>query len=55
MRLCDRIHVLAEGRTIGEGSPVEVRANQAVIDAYLGVAGGDGPPTAPRSTEGEEP
>ena len=40
MRLCDRIHVLAEGRTIGEGTPAEVRANQAVIDAYLGVGGG---------------
>ena len=40
MRFCDRIHVLAEGRTIGEGPPTEVRANQAVIDAYLGVGGG---------------
>jgi branched-chain amino acid transport system ATP-binding protein len=50
MRLCDRIHVLAEGRTIGEGTPAEVRANQAVIDAYLGVGGGEGPPEAPDHT-----
>jgi ABC-type branched-subunit amino acid transport system ATPase component len=50
MRLCDRIHVLAEGRTIGEGTPAEVRANQAVIDAYLGVGGGEGPPAAPDHT-----
>jgi ABC-type branched-subunit amino acid transport system ATPase component len=36
MRLCDRIHVLAEGRTISEGSPKEVRSSDAVIAAYLG-------------------
>jgi ABC-type branched-subunit amino acid transport system ATPase component len=55
MRLCDRIHVLAEGRTIGEGTPAEVRANQAVIDAYLGVAGGEGTPVGAGANEGEEP
>lgn len=38
MRLCDRIHVLAEGRTISEGTPAEVRSDQGVIDAYLGVS-----------------
>ena len=36
MRLCDRIHVLAEGRTIGEGTPGEVRHAPAVVAAYLG-------------------
>ena len=36
MRLCDRIHVLAEGRTIFEGPPDEVRRSEAVIAAYLG-------------------
>ena len=34
--LCDRIHVLDGGRTLAEGSPAEVRADRAVIDAYLG-------------------
>jgi branched-chain amino acid transport system ATP-binding protein len=36
MSLCTRIIVLAEGRIIAEGTADEVRANQTVIDAYLG-------------------
>ena len=36
MRLCDRLHVLNYGKTIAEGKPAEVRANAAVISAYLG-------------------
>ncbi|MGH8769270.1 MAG: ABC transporter ATP-binding protein [Burkholderiales bacterium] len=38
MDLSDRVVVLDYGRKIGDGSPDQVRANQAVIDAYLGVA-----------------
>jgi len=38
MRLCDRLHVLASGRTIAEGSAEAVRGNPAVIEAYLGRA-----------------
>ncbi len=38
MRLCGRIHVLAEGRTLAAGTPQEVQRDQAVIDAYLGVS-----------------
>jgi branched-chain amino acid transport system ATP-binding protein len=36
MRLCERLHVLASGRTIAEGDKDSVRANPAVIEAYLG-------------------
>ena len=38
MDLSDRVVVLDYGRKIGDGTPDEVRNNQAVIDAYLGVA-----------------
>jgi branched-chain amino acid transport system ATP-binding protein len=38
MDISDRVVVLDYGRKIGDGSPEEVRKNQDVIDAYLGVA-----------------
>ena len=38
MDLSDRVVVMDYGRLIGDGTPAEVRSNQAVIDAYLGVA-----------------
>ena len=37
MDISDRVVVLDYGRKIGDGTPDEVRGNQAVIDAYLGV------------------
>jgi branched-chain amino acid transport system ATP-binding protein len=38
MDISDRVVVLDYGRKIADGPPDEVRANQDVIDAYLGVA-----------------
>jgi branched-chain amino acid transport system ATP-binding protein len=36
MELSDRIIVMNEGKRLVEGSPEEIRSDQAVIDAYLG-------------------
>jgi branched-chain amino acid transport system ATP-binding protein len=36
MELCDRIHVLDQGVTLAEGTPVEIRSNLDVAAAYLG-------------------
>jgi branched-chain amino acid transport system ATP-binding protein len=36
MDVCDRIHVLDQGRTLAEGEPGEIRANLDVAGAYLG-------------------
>ncbi len=36
MDVSDRIHVLANGRTLAEGTAAEVRSNTAVMEAYLG-------------------
>ena len=39
MNISDRVHVLANGRTLAEGTPEQVRSDVAVIQAYLGVHG----------------
>jgi ABC-type branched-subunit amino acid transport system ATPase component len=40
MGISDHVNVLNFGRKIAEGTPDEVRANAAVVEAYLGT--GDG-------------
>jgi branched-chain amino acid transport system ATP-binding protein len=37
MSIADRVHVLDFGRKIAAGTPVEVRSNKQVIEAYLGI------------------
>jgi len=37
MNVSDRIHVLANGRTLTEGRAAEIRTNPEVVEAYLGV------------------
>ena len=39
MGLCETITVMNFGTRLAEGTPAQVRANPAVIEAYLGSAG----------------
>jgi len=39
MNISDRIHVLANGRTLAEGTAAEIRSHPAVVEAYLGIHG----------------
>jgi branched-chain amino acid transport system ATP-binding protein len=36
MEVCDRLHVLDQGKTLAEGTPSEIRGNFDVAAAYLG-------------------
>lgn len=38
MRTCARVHVLDFGRVLASGTPAEIQADRAVLDAYLGAA-----------------
>jgi branched-chain amino acid transport system ATP-binding protein len=36
MEVCDRVHVLDQGRTLAGGTPEEIRRDPKVATAYLG-------------------
>jgi branched-chain amino acid transport system ATP-binding protein len=38
LALADRIYVIASGRLVFEGTPVDLAADEAVLDAHLGAA-----------------
>jgi branched-chain amino acid transport system permease protein len=42
MDLCSRVQVLDDGETVAVGSPEEVQANPAVVEAYLGTSYAEG-------------
>jgi len=42
MSLAERLYVLNFGSVIAEGTPDEIRANQNVVDAYLGTTSVEG-------------
>lgn len=47
MRLCHRLHVLNYGRTIGEGTPEQIRRIPEVVAAYLGSSAQERPGAQP--------
>jgi branched-chain amino acid transport system ATP-binding protein len=36
LAICDRVHVLDQGRMLASGTPQEIRGNLDVASAYLG-------------------
>ena len=53
--LCDRVTAVDKGRVIARGPPAQVRAEQAVIDSYLGGGGATGAVAAAPKAAGSRP
>jgi ABC-type lipopolysaccharide export system ATPase subunit len=52
MRVCQQLSVLDFGQIIAQGPPAEIRANEAVLAAYLGSSADAGLPPAPSGDGG---
>jgi sulfate-transporting ATPase len=54
MQTCDRVVVLEQGRTLASGLPSDLRSDQRVVDAYLGVQTQDSPGNTSRHIDTSE-